>query len=135
HIIIRYEIERDLINGVIECEDVPAIWNAKYKEYLGVEVPNDGEGCMQDVHWTDGEIGYFPSYALGNMYGAQIKQTMAKQLDFDKVIADGDLGKIRRWFAENDFCYDYMKPKDWIVKVTGEPLNPQYYIDYLDQKY
>lgn len=135
HIIIRYEIERDLINGVIECDDVPAIWNAKYKEYLGVDVPDDGEGCMQDVHWTDGEIGYFPSYALGNMYGAQIKETMAKQLDFDKLIADGDLGKIRLWFAENDFCYDYMKPNDWIVKVTGEPLNPRYYIDYLDKKF
>lgn len=135
HIIIRYEIEKDLTNGKIACKDVPAVWNQKYKDYLGVIVPNDKDGCMQDVHWSQGSIGYFPSYALGNIYGAQIFKTMEKSLDMKGLIKAGKLHEIKLWFRDHDFCYDWMDPKDWIMKVTGEAMNSRYYIDYLNQKF
>jgi carboxypeptidase Taq len=135
HIIIRYEIERDLINGKIEPKDVPSIWHDKYVEYLGVDEPTDKEGCMQDIHWTDASIGYFPSYALGNLYGAQILNTMKKDLDFEGLIAANKVDVIKKWFADHDYCHDWMDPKDWIKAVTGEALNPQYYLDYLESKF
>jgi len=135
HIIIRYEIERDLVNGKIRCRDVPALWNKKYRDYLGVEVLSDKDGCMQDVHWTDAEIGYFPSYALGNIYGAQILSTMKKEIDFEGLIKANKLHEIKMWFAHKDYCYDWMDPTSWILKVTGEKMNPQYYIDYLEGKF
>jgi carboxypeptidase Taq len=135
HIIIRYEIEKDLVNGKIECEDVPALWNKKYKDYLGVDVPNDKDGCMQDVHWTDGEIGYFPSYALGNIYGAIIKETMEEKIDLSKLVKAGHFEEIREWFAKNDYAYDWMKPGEWIKKVTGKPLSSEPYLRYLDGKF
>ena len=135
HIIIRYEIERDLINGKIEAKDVPSIWHDKYVEYLGVDEPTDKEGCMQDIHWTDASIGYFPSYALGNLYGAQILNTMKKDFDFEGLIAANKVDVIKKWFADHDYCHDWMDPKDWIKAVTGEALNPQYYLDYLESKF
>jgi len=135
HIIIRYEIERDLINGVIECEDIPALWKKKYKEYLGVDVQNDAQGCMQDIHWSDASIGYFPSYALGNLYGAQILHKMKQELNINELVSSDQIEKINRWFAEKDFAYDWMDPNDWLMQVTGEPLNVQYFLDYLREKY
>ncbi len=135
HIIIRYEIEKDLINGVITCKDVPSIWNKKYWDYLGYKVKSDSEGCLQDVHWSDGEIGYFPSYALGNMYGAQILSSMKKDVDFASCLKKGDLSLIKLWFEKVDWPKDWMKPSDWLKAVTGEEMNPNYYIDYLNKKY
>lgn len=90
---------------------------------------------MQDVHWSQGSIGYFPSYALGNIYGAQIFKTMEKSLDMKGLIKAGKLHEIKLWFRDHDFCYDWMDPKDWIMKVTGEAMNSRYYIDYLNQKF
>ena len=135
HIIIRYEIEKELINGRIECKDVPALWKKKYKEYLGVDVPNDKEGCMQDIHWTDGEFGYFPSYALGNIYGAMILNKMKETLDVPLLLQEGNLSPILSWLTENDYAYDYLKPVDWIKKVTGRAMDSSYFIAYLDEKY
>ncbi len=135
HIIIRYEIEKDLINGIIKCKDVPSIWNKKYKDYLGYGVKSDAEGCLQDVHWSDGEIGYFPSYALGNIYGAQILRAMKKDVDFSSCLKNGDLSPIKAWFTKFDWSEDWRKPSEWLKKVTGEDMNPSYYIDYLNQKY
>ena len=135
HIIIRYEIERDLINGKIECEDVPAIWNAKYKEYLGVEPSDDSEGVMQDVHWSDGSIGYFPSYALGNLYGAQILHKMKQDIDVDQFVREGKFDQIILWLKEKDFAYDWMDPNIYLKKVTGEELKVDYFLDYLREKY
>ncbi|MBP5216679.1 MAG: carboxypeptidase M32, partial [Bacilli bacterium] len=135
HIILRYELERDLINGKIEVEDLPRLWNEKYQQYLGITPPNDALGVMQDTHWFGGSFGYFPSYALGNLYGAQILHYMKKDLPFDELVAKGDLKPILAWLREKDFAYDYLDPKDWILKVTGEPMNPQYFIDYLKGKF
>jgi len=135
HIILRYELERDLINGVLSVEDLPKAWNKKYEEYLGITPPNDASGVLQDTHWYGGAFGYFPSYALGNLYGAQILHYMKKDLDFDGLLRKGDLAPILNWLKEKDFAYDYLDPKDWIMKVTGEKMNPQYFIDYLKEKF
>ena len=135
HIIIRYEIERDLINGKIECEDVPEIWNRKYKDYLGVDVPNDALGLMQDIHWSDASIGYFPTYALGNLYGAQILDTMNKDFDVYEEVKNKRFKTIIAWLAKNDYAYDWMDPNDWIVQVTGKKLDSKYFVDYLTKKY
>lgn len=138
HIMVRYEIEKKLINGEITVDDVPALWNAKYREYLGIDVPSDAVGCLQDVHWSGGVggLGYFPSYALGNAYGAQILATMKKQIDFDALIREGDLAAIRDWLKENVFSIaSITDPDEWITRITGESLNTDYFCDYLDAKY
>lgn len=135
HIIIRYEIERDLINGVIECEDVPVLWNEKYKEYLGVDVPNDAEGCMQDIHWSDNEIGYFPSYLLGNLYGAMIYEKMEEDIQVSRLIEQEKMDEVLSYLKEHDYRYDWMEPNQWIKKVTGKELSSDAFIRYLKKKY
>jgi len=135
HIIIRYEIEKDLINGKIEGKDVPALWNKKYHDYLGVDVPNDKDGCMQDTHWSEALWGYFPSYALGNIYGAMIAERMEKEINLHALIKAGKFNEILDWFSKNDYCYDWMEPGDWIKKVAGSPLTAEPYIRYLTKKF
>lgn len=135
HILIRYEIEKELVNRRITVQDIPALWNAKYKEYLGVDVPNDAQGCLQDVHWTFG-FGYFPSYALGNAYGAQILRRMRQDIDVDAAVENGELNGIRDWLKENVFSIaGITTPDEWIRTITGESLNVNYYLDYLEDKY
>ncbi|MCH5197964.1 MAG: hypothetical protein J1E34_03560 [Oscillospiraceae bacterium] len=135
HIMIRYEIEKLFMNGEITVDEIPALWNAKYKEYLGLDVPDDSVGCLQDVHWT-GMFGYFPSYALGNAYGAQILNTMKKDFDVFGAIKEGDLGKIADWLTKNVFSIASLKtPDEWINAITGESLNVNYYLDYLEDKF
>ena len=137
HIIIRYEIEKALINGNLDIDDVKEEWNKKYKEYLGVEPSNDSEGILQDVHWSDGSFGYFPSYALGNLYGAQILEVMKK--DYKSMYDDirmGNLYGIHNWLNENIHKYASLySPSEIILKVSGEELNPKYFIKYLENKY
>lgn len=136
HIIIRYEIERDLINGVLTVDDAKKAWNYKYFEYLGVIPNNDSEGILQDVHWSDGSFGYFPSYALGNAYAAQIFNKMQKEIDVLNLIKEGNVTSVKKWLTKNVFNYASMlDPNEWIIKVTGEPLNTKYYIEYLQNKF
>ena len=132
---IRYELEKEFINGKIGIGEIPALWNAKYKEYLGVDVPDDAVGCLQDVHWTGG-YGYFPSYALGNAYGAQILRTMEKDFDVFAAVREGNLQKIGDWLSEKVFPIASLKtPDEWIKAITGEGLNVGYYLDYLEKKF
>lgn len=135
HIILRYELERDLINGKLEVEDLPKAWNKKYEEYLGITPPSDTLGILQDVHWYGGGFGYFPSYALGNLYGAMILSKMKESLPVEKLLQEGNSKPIKEYLAKNDFAYDYLNPKDWIIKVTGESLNPSYFMNYLQEKF
>ncbi|WP_139902231.1 carboxypeptidase M32 [Clostridium thermarum] len=137
HVIIRYEIEKELVNGRVEVKDLPEIWNEKYKEYLGVEPSNDSEGVLQDVHWSDGSFGYFPSYALGNLYGAQFLNKMLKDIpDFYGKIEAGDFKAIHRWLIENVHKHGAVyEPAELIKKVTGEELKADYFIEYLYNKY
>lgn len=135
HILVRYELEKAFINGDITVDEVPALWNAKYKEYLGVDVPGDAKGCLQDVHWS-GSYGYFPSYALGNAYGAQILRTMEKDFDVDAAVRAGELSKVAAWLKEHVFSIASLTtPDEWIRAITGESLNASYYLDYLEDKY
>ncbi|WP_179032685.1 carboxypeptidase M32 [Paenibacillus kribbensis] len=137
HIIIRYEIEKMLFNEKLDVKRLPEVWNAKYKEYLGLVPPNDGLGVLQDVHWSGGDFGYFASYSLGNMYAAQILATLRKELpNLDELIAAGELEPIKQWLTERIYRYGKSRtPSELIVAITGEDLNPDYLADYLEEKY
>ncbi|MGO4952983.1 carboxypeptidase M32 [Paenibacillus sp. S25] len=137
HIIIRYEIEKMLFNEKLDVKRLPEVWNAKYKEYLGLLPPNDGLGVLQDVHWSGGDFGYFASYSLGNMYAAQILATLRKELpNLDELIAAGELEPIKQWLTERIYRYGKSRtPSELIVAITGEELNPDYLADYLEEKY
>lgn len=137
HVIIRYEIEKGLFNDEIEVKDLPRIWNEKYEQYLGVKPDSDGNGVLQDVHWSGGMFGYFPSYALGYMYAAQFKNAMLKDLpNFDSLLEEGNLAPIKEWFTERVHQYGKLKkPLEILNDVTGEGLNAEYLVDYLYEKY
>ena len=134
HILLRYRLEKGFINGDFPLEELPARWNAGMRELLGVEVPCDREGVLQDVHWCD-SYGYFPSYALGGAYGAQILHTVRQELPFDELLSRGELGPIREFFVERVFARASLQtPDEWIRSITGESLNLRYYLDYLTEK-
>jgi len=137
HIMIRYEIEKGLFNGDMLVEDLPQIWNDKYEEYLGIRPSNDAEGILQDVHWAGGSFGYFPSYALGYMYAAQLKAALLKDLpNFDDLCSIGDLEPIKNWLIENVHRHGSMKkPLELLQEATGEGLNATYLAEYLEGKY
>ncbi|MDF1507783.1 carboxypeptidase M32 [Robertmurraya sp. DFI.2.37] len=137
HIIIRYEIEKGLFNDEIEVKDLPQIWNEKYEEYLGVTPDSDENGVLQDVHWSGGSFGYFPSYALGYMYAAQFKNTMQQDLpNYDQLLEEGNLLPIKEWLTKNIHQFGSLKkPLEILTDVTGEGLNAQYLVDYLYDKY
>lgn len=137
HVILRYEIERDLINGVIEHTDVPALWNEKMQAALGISTKdNYKNGCMQDIHWTDGAFGYFPSYTLGAMYAAQYKATMIQNVDFDAAIQSGDLSPIFQWLSDNIWSQASHYTTDELVKrATGETLNAAHFRKHLEGRY
>jgi carboxypeptidase Taq len=137
HVMVRYEIEKGLFNDEIEVKDLPEVWNEKMQEYLGVVPSNNGEGVLQDVHWAGGAFGYFPSYALGYMYAAQLKKAMLKDLpNFDKLVEDGQLKTIKEWLTNNIHQYGKLKkPLEILHDVTGEGLNAEHLISYLEEKY
>lgn len=137
HIIIRYEIEKELINGRISVDDLKDLWNKKYKEYLGIEPKNDSEGILQDMHWSDGSFGYFPSYALGNLYGAQMFHTLLNEKpNVMEEVKNGNLTEVTKWLNEKVHVHGAIyTPEELIKRITGEELNPKYFIDYLKNKY
>lgn len=137
HVIIRYEIEKAFINGEVGIDKLPELWNEKYEEYLGVRPENDTEGILQDMHWSGGSIGYFPSYALGNLYGAQFLKSMEKDIpDLYEKISKGELNVVHEWLKEKIHKYGSIyKPTELLKKVTGEELTARYFIEYLNKKY
>ena len=136
HVMIRYEIEKAMFAGEITAEDLPRVWNEKYKEYLGVDVPDDRRGVLQDSHWSCGNVGYFPSYALGSAYGVQILETIKKDVDVDACVGAGDLAPVAAWLEEHLWRYGQtMDPLDLLEKCCGAPFDPTYYTDYLEIKY
>jgi len=137
HIMLRYEIEKSLIEGDLNVADVPEVWSKKMQEYLGITPPDDALGCLQDVHWSHGSFGYFPTYTLGNLYSVQFFNTAKKQLpDLEAGIAQGELLPLKTWLNEQVHRLSRVETPDEIVqRVTGEPLNSQYFVDYLWQKY
>ncbi|WP_448820682.1 carboxypeptidase M32 [Cetobacterium sp.] len=136
HVMVRYEIEKGILSGEYLIKDLPKIWNDKMYEYLGVTPKTDSEGVLQDVHWSCGLIGYFPSYALGNVYSLQILNAMKKDINIEGALERGELKIIREWLKEKIHRYGKLKtPKEIMLSVTGEELNPVYYIEYLKNKY
>lgn len=137
HVILRYEIERDLIEGVIEVDDIPAIWNEKMQEYLGISTEgNFTDGCMQDIHWTDGSFGYFPSYTLGAMYAAQFMAAMRKTVDVDTCLKQLEIAPISEWLKENVWSKGSTLSTDELVtQATGEPLNAEHFKQHLMARY
>lgn len=136
HIILRYELERDLIEGRLMARDLPEAWNAKMKQYLGIDVPSDQEGVLQDVHWSAGSIGYFPTYLLGSVLSAQIWDRMAQDLpDAPDLIGAGDFAPIREWQREHVHATGRMyTPRETIERAVGGPLDPGPYVAYLQAK-
>ncbi|MBE6835045.1 MAG: carboxypeptidase M32 [Ruminococcaceae bacterium] len=135
HVMIRYELEKRVMAGEIEVKDLPKEWNRMYKEYLGIDVPDDKHGVLQDSHWSGGLVGYFPSYALGNAYGAQFLDKMKKTVDVDKCVAEGNLKPINDWNRENIWVHGSLyTPQQILDRVLGEKFNADYYIEYLNNK-
>lgn len=137
HVIIRFELEKEIMTGRLSVDELPQAWDQKYLDYLGVKVKNDSEGVMQDTHWAGGAIGYFPSYALGNLYGGMFLRQMEKDLpEWRAGIRKGDFGPVRAWLANNIHSrgnlYD---PADLVKVVTGEQLQVEPFISYLDEKF
>ena len=137
HIIMRFEFERDLLNEKIKVKDLPELWNKKMKELLGYEVKNDAEGVLQDVHWSEGLMGYFPTYTLGNIFGAQILMQLKKEIpNWESEIEHGNLKKILDWIRENVHEKGNMKDSFELVQdITGKEVTSDYLIEYLKVKY
>jgi len=136
HIIIRFEIERALINGELSVKDIPDKWNELFKKYVGLEVPNNTLGCMQDPHWYGGNFGYFPTYALGNLYAAQIYEKLKETIDFDNVVRNGDFEIIKEFLREKIHSKGKMyEPAELIKLITGEPLSHEPFVRYIKEKY
>lgn len=137
HIMLRYEIEKDLIAGKIKVSELPQIWNSKIEEYLGIVPTNDGEGVLQDIHWSGGMIGYFPSYSLGNIYAAQIQAALIKDMpDYYEIIEKGELNKIKEWLTEKVLKHGkLLNPVEIINSLSGEEITSKYLVEYLEEKY
>lgn len=135
HVMVRYEIEKALIGGTMEVKDIPENWNRLYKEYLGVDVPDDKHGCLQDSHWSGGMFGYFPSYALGSAYGAQMLQNMEADMDIWSDVAKGDLSAVTGWLKEKVHQYGGLKEPGAIIENACGKFDPTVYTDYLVKKY
>lgn len=136
HIMLRYDLERALLSDEITVEQLPQEWNRRFKEYFGIDVPSDSEGVLQDVHWSGGSFGYFPTYALGSAYAAQIYHAMSKEISVEEAIKSGSTKEINEWLKEHIHKYAASKyPKDILLEATGEEFNPHYYVDYLKEKY
>jgi carboxypeptidase Taq len=137
HIILRFELERKLIEGALAPKDVPEAWNAGMRELLGVEVPDDTHGVLQDIHWSYGGIGYFPTYALGNVISLQIWAAVKRALpDVEEQMAAGELGELSAWLRENLYALGRkLTPKETIERITGAPrIDPEPYLAYLRDK-
>lgn len=136
HIMVRYELEKMMMEGEVDVDELPKLWNEKYQEYLGITPENDRAGILQDIHWSMGSIGYFPSYALGNAFAAQLYHQMKKELDVDTALCQGNLQAVRDFLHTHVHQYGAFKTAREILKeATGEEFNPDYFIEYLKDKY
>jgi carboxypeptidase Taq len=137
HVILRFELETALLEGAMDVNDLPKRWNEKFEAYLGIVPPTDAEGCLQDMHWAGGAIGYFPTYTLGNLYSVPIYRAAEKALgNLDAMFERGELMPLRQWLRENIHSVGRSLTAEQIAeKVSGKPLDPGPYMDYLETKY
>jgi carboxypeptidase Taq len=137
HIILRFELEQDLLEGRVELRDLPDAWNQRMWDYLAVEVPNDAEGVLQDMHWGGGHIGYFSTYSLGNVMSVQIWEKLREDLpDLDEQIERGEFASMREWLGERLHSLGRkFTPQETLERVTGSRLDPKPYVRYLTEKH
>ncbi|MDO4415541.1 MAG: carboxypeptidase M32 [Erysipelotrichaceae bacterium] len=136
HILVRYEIEKGLFDGSISTEGLDETWNALYEKYLGIKVPGAREGILQDVHWSDGSFGYFPTYALGSAFSAQFTAKMREEIDVDEALRSGHFEICIEWLKEHIHKYGCRYDADDIMKIaTGREFDVNVYLDYLEEKY
>jgi carboxypeptidase Taq len=137
HVMIRFELECDLLTGALAIKDLPEAWNAKYTEYLGITPATDSEGCLQDVHWSQGSIGYFPTYSMGNLLSYQLWNALRKDVgDTDALIEKGEFAPILGWLQKHVYSQGRKyTPKDLVKKVTGKPIGVEDYLTGLEAKY
>ena len=137
HILLRFELEKQLVSGNLAVEDLPEAWNTQMQELLGLTPPDDAQGVLQDVHWSGGMIGYFPTYSLGNLYAAQFFETLKRDVsDWRKQVEEGRLHDILGWLRENIHKHARMYPaRELCTRITGQSLNPNYLLDYLEEKF
>lgn len=136
HIMIRFELERLLMKGELAVADLPDAWNARYQEYLGIDVPSDTKGCLQDIHWSMTSMGYFPTYTLGNLYCAQFFETAMEEIpDMYEQFARGEFGTLKTWLNQNIHCHGQrFRAADLCVHVTGKPLSSDPLMRHLENK-
>ncbi|PKN15714.1 MAG: carboxypeptidase, partial [Deltaproteobacteria bacterium HGW-Deltaproteobacteria-3] len=135
--LIRFEIEKELIEGSLEVASLPRVWRDKYRQYLGVEVESDAAGVLQDIHWAHGSFGYFPTYTIGNLAAAQIWEAY-KRYDpgFSRTLAEGDLAQVREWLVREIHSHGSVYlPEELLVRVTGAPLSARPFLAYLEEKF
>ena len=137
HIILRYELEKELISGRLKVADLPAAWNAKMKEYLGIVPKSNTEGVLQDTHWAGGMFGYFPSYLLGSVYDGMFLEAMERDLgDINTILAEGRVREITTWLHDNIHRYGgFREPKEVLMAVCGKEVDAKPLIKYFKDKY
>jgi carboxypeptidase Taq len=137
HVILRFELEQDLIHGRVAVRDLPQVWNERMNEYLGVDVPNDAQGVLQDTHWASGSIGYFSTYLLGTVMSVQIWQKILEDVpDLEEQIERGEFGALRDWLGEHVHSLGRkFSPQETLRRATGSTIDPKPYIAYLRAKY
>ena len=134
---MRFELEVELLSGQLAMKDLPEAWNSKYTEYLGITPPTDSLGCLQDVHWSRGSIGYFPTYAMGNLIGGQMWKVLKEDLgDTSSLMVAGNFKPILDWLVEK--VYRQAKrysSRELVTQITGRPMEPHDWLEYATQKY
>jgi len=136
HILLRYEVERPLIEGDLEVDEIPQVWNEKHEEYLGFRPENDAQGCLQDIHWSHGSFGYFPTYTLGSVLAAQLDAAVRDELDLDEGVQNGEFGSLRDWLREEIHSHGKKYTTDELIRrATGDDLRAEYFLDYASEKY
>ncbi len=136
HVLLRFELEQAMLSGDLKPADVPAAWNEKMRQYLGLTPPDDAQGCLQDVHWSHGAIGYFPTYTLGNLYAAQFFNKARQELgDLDSLISRGQFAPLLDWLRRNIHCQGKrFTARQLVRKVTGSDLSAKPLLDHLSAK-
>jgi carboxypeptidase Taq len=137
HILLRFELEKQLVSGKLAVKDLPEAWNAKMEELLGLRPPDEALGVLQDIHWSGGMFGYFPTYSLGNLYAAQFFHRLKGEVkDWYRQVEKGRFEPIILWLREHIHKHARVYPaRELCIRVTGEPLNPKYLLDYLEEKF
>jgi carboxypeptidase Taq len=137
HVMIRYEIEKELIGGIIGAKDIPARWNELYQQYLGVSVPDDKMGCLQDVHWSHGSFGYFATYSIGSLYAAQLYAAiLAQKPSIKEEMSNGNTHSIWAWLQQHIYPFGrYYNSEELCLKATGTTLSSSHFIEYVTEKY